>query len=132
MTKGPTKPQIKALEVTERMTSILSLLGCSFIIFTFLSSRAFHKPINRLVFFASFGNVVTNIATLISTSGVEAGVKSPLCQTQAFIIQMYVFSSPSLSGEEKCSVHLLTFGREIIGSCRQIPCGPWRWRATSI
>ena len=83
-----TQAQIHAIEVTARTTSVLSLLGCSFIIATFLLSPAFHKPINRLVFYASFGNIVTNIATLISVSGVEAGINAPLCQAQGFIIQM--------------------------------------------
>ena len=87
-----TLAQVRALEITERTTSILSLVGCSFIIITFLSSAAFHKPINRLVFYASLGNVITNIATLISVSGVAAGAAAPLCQMQAFIIQMYVLS----------------------------------------
>ena len=80
--------QIQAIEVTARTTSVLSLIGCGFIIVTFLSSPAFHKPINRLVFYASFGNIITNIATLISVSGVEVGTNAPLCQSQAFIIQM--------------------------------------------
>lgn len=84
------KGQLLALEVTERATSILSLLGTGFIVITFLTSSAFHKPINRLVFFASFGNIITNVATLISTSGVDAGIYAPLCQIQAFIIQMCV------------------------------------------
>lgn len=39
--------------VIERTCSVLSLLGCIFIIVTYCVSDAFHKPINRLVFYAS-------------------------------------------------------------------------------
>lgn len=39
--------------VIERVSSVLSLVGCIFIIATFCSLKSFHKPINRLVFYAS-------------------------------------------------------------------------------
>ena len=72
---------------------MLSLIGTSFIIATFLISSDYHKPINRLVFYASFGNIITNVATLISRSSIRAGPASPLCQLQAFLIQMYAAST---------------------------------------
>lgn len=80
--------QLDAIQMAERVSSVLSVLGCLFVIITYLSSVAFHKPINRLVFYASWGNLATNVATIISRSGIAAGVNSPLCQLQAFIIQM--------------------------------------------
>jgi hypothetical protein len=86
--------QLRAIEVTERFCSILSLLGTAFIITTFLCNKSFHKPINRLVFFAAWGNIMSNIATLISTSGIHVGVNGSLCQFQAFLIQWYVFQTP--------------------------------------
>lgn len=73
----------------ERSGSILSLLGSLFVIVTFLTSHAFHKPVNRLVFYASFGNLMTNVGTLISRSFVD-NPTSPGCQFQAFLIQMWV------------------------------------------
>lgn len=82
--------QIQDIIITERISSIFSLVGASFVVVTFLLDDKFRKPINRLVFYATFGNVVTNIATLISTSGIEAGSGSSLCQFQAFLIQWYV------------------------------------------
>jgi hypothetical protein len=81
--------QMRAVETTERVCSVLSLLGTAFIITTFLCSKSFHKPINRLVFFAAWGNIMSNIATLISISGIRLGVDSSLCQFQAFLIQWY-------------------------------------------
>ena len=76
------------MQVTERVASIFSLLGIFFILSTFLLGRGFDKPINRLIFFASWSNLGMNIATLIAEAGVDAGINSSLCQFQAFAIQM--------------------------------------------
>lgn len=75
------------LSTVERVCSVFSLLGCLFIIVTFCCSKAFHKPINRLVFYASFGNGITNIGTLMARSYIGSP-DSPGCQIQAFLIQM--------------------------------------------
>lgn len=71
----------------ERGCSVVSLIGCVFIIVTFCASSSFHKPINRLVFYASFGNMMTNVGTLMSTSFINSP-HSPGCQLQGFLIQM--------------------------------------------
>ncbi|KAL8673976.1 MAG: hypothetical protein Q9168_001619 [Polycauliona sp. 1 TL-2023] len=81
--------QLHALEVTERVASVLSLLAAVAIILTFVCSSKFRKPVNRLIFYASWGNLFANVATLISRSGVRAGPSSALCQVQAFLIQMF-------------------------------------------
>ncbi|ELR04843.1 hypothetical protein VC83_03654 [Pseudogymnoascus destructans] len=83
-----TAKEVAAIQYAERVSSVLSVLGCFFVIATFCSMRIFRKPINRLVFYATFGNLATNVATLISRSGILAGENSSLCQFQAFIIQM--------------------------------------------
>ena len=80
--------QINAMAITERVTSILSLLGIIFILWTFLLGRGFDKPINRLIFFASWSNLGMIVAALIAEDGPAAGQNSPLCQFQAFAIQM--------------------------------------------
>ncbi|KAL4747586.1 hypothetical protein BDW72DRAFT_182409 [Aspergillus terricola var. indicus] len=82
--------QLFAISATERTCSTISLIATSIIIVSFLSSRSFRKPINRLVFYASFGNIMTNVATLISQSGIWAGTNSNLCQIQAFLIQWFM------------------------------------------
>ncbi len=89
---GFSNSQMYVIEVTERVCSVASLLGAAFIITTFIFDRSFHKPINRLVFFAAWGNIMSNVATIISVSGVTSGVKGPLCQFQAFLVQWYVSS----------------------------------------
>lgn len=48
-----TEGQLEAFTIVERLASVPSLLGCIFIITSFSMSKAFHKPINRLVFYAS-------------------------------------------------------------------------------
>ena len=87
-----------AVEITERVGSVFSLLGTVFIITTFLCNKSFHKPINRLVFFAAWGNIMSSVATLISTSGIRLGSSGPLCQFQAFLIQWYALSTPKIEG----------------------------------
>jgi hypothetical protein len=87
MAPAPSQRQLAAISVTERVCSAVSLIGTSIIIASFIGSRSFRKPINRLVFYASWGNMMANIATLISQSGIHAGSGSSLCQVQAFLIQ---------------------------------------------
>jgi hypothetical protein len=83
----PSQEQLAAISIAERVCSTVSLVGAFVIVTTFIGSRSFRKPINRLVFYACWGNIMANIATLISQSGIRAGVGSPLCQVQAFLIQ---------------------------------------------
>lgn len=85
-----TNAELTDFDTVERVCSSLSLLGCLFIATTFLTSKAFHKPINRLVFFASMGNIFSNVATLIARAAL-GNLNSSLCQFQGFLIQMYVF-----------------------------------------
>jgi hypothetical protein len=84
---------LAAIDNIERCCSALSLLGCAFIAITFLFSNAFRKPINRLVFYASLGNVFTNVATLISRAALS-NESSFLCQFQGLLIQTYVGDPP--------------------------------------
>lgn len=82
--------QILAISATERVCSTISLIGTFLIVATFIWSPTFRKPINRLVFYASWGNLMANIATIISADGIHLGVESSLCQFQGFLIQWLV------------------------------------------
>ncbi|RPA90563.1 family A G protein-coupled receptor-like protein [Choiromyces venosus 120613-1] len=82
--------QLEILQTTSRVSSVFSLLGASFIIITFCTSTSFHKPINRLAFFAAFGNILTNVATITSRKGIEHGNQSALCRIQATFIQWFM------------------------------------------
>lgn len=82
-----TSSENRAFDLAEKVTSVISVVGAAFIIATFLLDDRFRKAINRLVFYACWGNLFANVATLISRSGINMGVNSPLCQFQAFLIQ---------------------------------------------
>ncbi|KAI1656665.1 family A G protein-coupled receptor-like protein [Daldinia decipiens] len=84
-----TAGELEAISVIERVGSVFSLLGCLFVIITFTFSKAFHKPINRLVFYASFGNMMTNVGTLMSRRYVME-IDTFGCQFQGFLIQMFL------------------------------------------
>ncbi|KAL2211883.1 G-protein coupled receptor [Sarocladium strictum] len=88
-TTSLTQGQLEAISIIERVNSVLSLLGSLFIIVTFCFSKAFHKPINRLVFYATFGNMLTNVGTLMSRS-YNSEPNSVGCQFQSFLIQMFM------------------------------------------
>ncbi|KAK4467097.1 putative G-protein coupled receptor 157 [Cladorrhinum samala] len=81
---------VDALSIIERACSVPSMLGSLLVIATFCLSKAFHKPINRLVFYASFGNLMTNAATLMARSFLGDGNSAAGCQFQAFLIQMFM------------------------------------------
>jgi hypothetical protein len=82
-----TEKQLNAFQIAERVSSILSLVGCAFILITYCSSSSFRKPVRTLIFYASFGNILSTVATLIARDGIKAGQNSVLCQLQAFFIQ---------------------------------------------
>ncbi|KAI0021863.1 hypothetical protein F4780DRAFT_789629 [Xylariomycetidae sp. FL0641] len=82
--------ELYAITIIERVGSVFSTLGCMFIIITFASSPGFQlRPINRLVFYASFGNLMTNVASFIARQYVNE-VNSFGCQFQAFLIQEFL------------------------------------------
>ncbi|KAI1505875.1 hypothetical protein F5X99DRAFT_173629 [Biscogniauxia marginata] len=89
MSSDFTDQEFNDISIIERVGSVLSLIGCIFIIVTFSVSHAFHKPINRLVFYASFGNMMSNVGTLMSREYVDH-IDSFGCQFQGFLIQMFL------------------------------------------
>lgn len=101
MAHGLTEAQLLAITNIERACSVLSLVGCLFVIITFCFSDGFHKPINRLVFYATFGNMFTNVGTLMSRTYIESP-DSVGCQAQAFLIQMYCASRSPLRTVTTC------------------------------
>ena len=84
-----TSPQLAALTITERATSTLSLLGFLLVVYTYLFCEGFKKPVNRLIFYAAWSNLGATIVGFIARDGVPAGRDSALCQTQAFLFQMF-------------------------------------------
>jgi hypothetical protein len=82
--------QRSVLSIIERVCSCVSVSALAIVIATFVSSREFRKPINRLIFYAAWGNLLSNVATLISESSLQHGSRGALCQFQAFMIQWSV------------------------------------------
>ncbi|KAF7929980.1 uncharacterized protein EAE97_009577 [Botrytis byssoidea] len=103
----------------ERTCSGISLLGCFFIIITFLTTTAFRKPINRLVFYASLGNIFTNLATLISRSALAAP-DGRFCQFQAFLIQMFLPADAYWTLAMACNVMCAFFFHFDVVELRQL------------
>ncbi|KOS48219.1 hypothetical protein ACN38_g808 [Penicillium nordicum] len=85
-----TDEQLRAIAIAERVGGSASLLGCAFIVTTYCASNAFRKPVNRLIFYASFGNAFAAVASLMGRDGVIAGPHSALCLAQAFFIQYWM------------------------------------------
>ncbi|KIW93530.1 uncharacterized protein Z519_06135 [Cladophialophora bantiana CBS 173.52] len=104
-----TSSQDHALVTAERVTSVFSVLGAAFIIATFLSDSKFRKPINRLVFYAAWGNLFANVATLIARSGIKLGVTSSLCQFQALLIHWFLPADALWTFAMACNVYLSFF-----------------------
>ena len=100
---------LRALHLTEQVASAFSLLGCAFVIVTFLSSSRFRKPVNRLIFYAVWGNILFNISTLISLDGPAAGVNSTLCQFQGFMIQAFLVPDAFFNLAMAINVYLTVF-----------------------
>ena len=85
-----TASQDQAIQITERVGSAVSLLCSCTVIATFFSTEHFRSPVHRLIFFATWGNVCSNIGMLIALSGISRGETSALCQFQGFLIQWSV------------------------------------------
>ncbi|KAH0848865.1 hypothetical protein AYO21_09565 [Fonsecaea monophora] len=130
-----TASQDHALVATERVTSVFSVFGAAFIIATFLSDSKFRKPINRLVFYAAWGNLFANVATLIARSGIKLGVTSPLCQFQGFLIHWFLPADALWTFAMACNVYLSFFRQydasqirglewRYLGACYGVPFVP--------
>lgn len=72
-----TEAHLDIFNTIERVCSVFSLIGCTFIIATFCVSKSFHKPINRLVFYAS-------LYVRPFTAVRRYPVSSPLARTDAY------------------------------------------------
>jgi len=82
--------EMDVVKVVELTVSPISFLGSLFVLISFLTCQSLNqKSVNRLIFYASIGNMISNVATFISVYGLKAGVTSGLCQTQGFLIQWY-------------------------------------------
>ncbi|KAK8191160.1 uncharacterized protein BKA78DRAFT_313546 [Phyllosticta capitalensis] len=83
--------QVYGIEVAERVGSSISLVSTLIIFVTFWAFPIFRKPINRLIVYASVGNILTNIATIMSIGPITADHGATAqCRFQGFLIQMFM------------------------------------------
>ncbi|KAF2435552.1 hypothetical protein EJ08DRAFT_343259 [Tothia fuscella] len=88
---GYTMENVPTLEIIERSGSALSIISFFIIALTYWFCPSLRtSTFNRTIFFASWGNMGSNIATMISTSGPRAGTQSATCKIQAFLIQWFM------------------------------------------
>ncbi|PHH51390.1 hypothetical protein CFIMG_003116RAa [Ceratocystis fimbriata CBS 114723] len=97
--------QLNSLSTIERTCSSLSLMGCIITILTFTFSPKFRKPINRIMFYATFGNMTTNIGTLMARAYIGSPSSGP-CQFQGFLIQMFMPADAYWTLAMAVNVHL--------------------------
>ncbi|PGH08355.1 hypothetical protein GX51_01181 [Blastomyces parvus] len=82
--------QIYVIETSVRAMSSVSITSSFFVIATFLGSKLFRTPVNRLMFYATWGNVLANVGTMIGRAGIIRGTGSSLCKCQAFLLQWFL------------------------------------------
>lgn len=86
----------KAIAGIARATASFSAFASILVITSFLLSKRFHNPTNRLVFYAAWGNLLADVGAMISTAGpLQGDDKSSLCQGQAFLVQWFVHTPKS-------------------------------------
>ncbi|EEH45260.2 uncharacterized protein PADG_01410 [Paracoccidioides brasiliensis Pb18] len=82
--------QLQVMDVSARAASALSITASFFVIASFLGSNLFRTPVNRLTFYATWGNLFANIGTMMGSSEVSRGEANRLCHVQAFILQWFL------------------------------------------
>ncbi|KAI9695156.1 MAG: hypothetical protein M1820_008862 [Bogoriella megaspora] len=101
--------QVVAIEAIERSMSVASLAGALSIISAFAAFPSLRKPINRLIFYATFGNLLTNVATMVSMSGIRPNELTSLCEFQAIFIQWFMPADALWTSAMAINVYLTFF-----------------------
>ncbi|PKS06275.1 hypothetical protein jhhlp_007023 [Lomentospora prolificans] len=101
--------QINTVVAVERVGASLSLLGVALIVITYWAFKKLRTVPNLFILFASIANAGASIACLIGYDGVEAGMGSALCKTQAFMLEMFMQSDPWWSFAMAVNVYLVFF-----------------------
>lgn len=84
---GLTPGQVTTLITIERTTASISVVGSFLQLGTFCFFKPFRTLSNTLFFYACFANLFASVAALIGSSALSQ-VNSPLCQFQAFLLEM--------------------------------------------
>ncbi|KAK6864596.1 hypothetical protein PG995_001124 [Apiospora arundinis] len=104
-----TRDQVNTIVVFERVGASLSVTGVVLILIAFAAFKRLRTVPNTFIIFASFANLGASIACLIGYAGIEAGSGSALCQTQAFLFEMFMQSDPWWSFAMAVNVYMVFF-----------------------
>lgn len=77
------------------------------------------------MFYASIGNSLCNVGTLISLTGVRAGPKSHICQLQGFLIQFFLPADALWNLAMAINVYMTLFRRY---NADQLKALEWKYR----
>ncbi|KAK3362375.1 hypothetical protein B0T25DRAFT_512596 [Lasiosphaeria hispida] len=97
------------IQHVERFGASLSLVGVVLIFITYALFKRLRTVPNTFILFASFANVGASTACLIGYDGIMAGDSAPLCQIQAFLLEMFMQSDPWWSLAMAVNVYLVFF-----------------------
>ncbi|EQK98929.1 hypothetical protein G6O67_000585 [Ophiocordyceps sinensis] len=117
-----TQSQIDVLVALERLGGSISLIALMFIFLAYALIRQVRNVQNTFIVFASVSNVGASIASIIALDGLHAGKGSALCQTQAFLFEMFMQSDPWWSLAMAINVFLVFYFRTSPDSFRR-----WLW-----
>ncbi|KAK1759005.1 G coupled receptor like-protein [Echria macrotheca] len=89
-----TEEQIQVLVVLERVGGSLSLISVLLILCCYSLFPRLRTVPNTFIVFASIANAGAAIGCIIAYDGIRAGLTSPLCQLQGFLLEMFIQSDP--------------------------------------
>ncbi|KAK0640022.1 Cyclic AMP receptor 4 [Lasiodiplodia hormozganensis] len=93
-----------------RVSAMLGLAGSLFIIATFVLQPRLRRPMNRLLFYTSLGNLFLDTFYFVSVWGIpKPGGSMHLCRTQGFMIQIFSLSPSLWTTSMAINVYLIVF-----------------------
>ncbi|KAH7112646.1 G-protein coupled receptor [Dactylonectria macrodidyma] len=104
-----TEHQMHILIAIERTGASLSLVGVTFIFITYWFFKELRTMPNLFIILASISNFGASVACLIGQDGILIGDDSALCQTQAFLLEIFMQSDPWWSLAMAINVFLVIF-----------------------
>ncbi|KAK9435404.1 G-protein coupled receptor [Metarhizium brunneum] len=117
-----TRGEIETITTLERIGGAISLVAVCFIFVAYALVRRARNVQNTFIVFASISNVGASIACIIALDGLVLGEGTSLCQTQAFLFEMFMQSDPWWSLAMAINVVLVFYFRTSPDSFRR-----WWW-----
>ncbi|KAL1843873.1 hypothetical protein VTJ49DRAFT_7224 [Mycothermus thermophilus] len=104
-----TVEQRDTIERIERLGASVSVISVCLIFAAYGLFKRVRTLPNTFILFASIANLGASIACLIGYAGITAGLNSPLCQAQAFLLEMFMQSDPWWSFAMAANVYMVFF-----------------------